>query len=125
MACRGRIRPRPQGRKFSKQLLVLFLGDLVSKIGKDVLELGKHHGSVAVFVIKLKKFNVVVVGSGGVGGVLGSVNLLDDVIEFSEFLAFFISLAKTDAHLLCGVHARAYMTSPRKNRSSSPLPSQS
>jgi len=92
--------------KLSEQLLDIFLGDFISKIGKDVLELSKHHGSVAVFVIKLKEFNIVVVGSRGVGGVLGSIDLLDDIIELGEFLAFLISLAKTNAHLLCGVHAK-------------------
>merc|ERR1719320_1477011 len=32
---------------------------------------------------------------------LCGVNLLDDIIELCEFLAFFISLTKTNAHLLC------------------------
>merc|ERR1719206_1150929 len=92
--------------KFGEKLLDIFLGDFISKIGKDVLKLSKHHGSVAIFVIELKELNVVVVGSGGVRGGLCGVNLLDDIIELCEFLAFFISLTKTNAHLLCGVHAK-------------------
>merc|ERR1740124_866004 len=30
----------------------------------------------------------------------------DDIVELGEFLAFLISLAQTDTHLLCGVHAK-------------------
>ena len=49
--------------KLSEKLLDIFLGDFISKIGEDVLELSEHHGSVVVFVIKLKELNVVVVAS--------------------------------------------------------------
>eukprot|EP00091_Calanus_sinicus_P015942 TRINITY_DN34_c0_g1_i31.p2 TRINITY_DN34_c0_g1~~TRINITY_DN34_c0_g1_i31.p2 ORF type:complete len:103 (-),score=21.88 TRINITY_DN34_c0_g1_i31:37-345(-) len=49
--------------KLSEKLLDIFLGDFISKIGKDVFELSKHHGSVVVFVIQLQELNVVVVGS--------------------------------------------------------------
>merc|ERR1719205_531066 len=75
--------------KLSEKLLHIFLWDFISKIGKDVLEL-----------------NIVVVGSRAVRGDLGGIDLLDDVIELGEFLAFLISLSKTNARLLGGVHAK-------------------
>merc|ERR1719402_135272 len=92
--------------KLSKQLLDIFLGDFISKIGKDVLKLSKHHGSVAVFVVQLKKLDVVVVGSGGVRGALGGIDLLNNFIKLGKLFALLISLSKTNAHLLCGVHAK-------------------
>merc|ERR1719154_163690 len=49
--------------KFSKQFLNIFLWDFISKIGKDVFQLSEHHGSIAVFVIKLQQLNIVMVSS--------------------------------------------------------------
>merc|ERR1719474_1602382 len=92
--------------ELSEKLLDIFLGDLITKIGKNVLKLSKHHGSVVVFVVQLKKLNVVVVGSGGVGGALGSIDLFNNFIKLGELFALLISLSKTNAHLLCGVHAK-------------------
>merc|ERR1719167_2194327 len=89
--------------KLSEKLLDIFLGDFVTKVSKDVLEFSEHHGSVAVFVVELEELNVVVVGSGGVRGVLGSVDVL---VELGEFLAFLIGLSKTNANLLGGVHSK-------------------
>merc|ERR1719167_514946 len=92
--------------KLSEKLLDIFLGDFVTKVSKDVLEFSEHHGSVAVFVVELEELNVVVVGSGGVRGVLGSVDLLDDLVKLGELLAFLIGLSKTNANLLGGVHSK-------------------
>merc|ERR1719167_1001803 len=71
--------------KLSEKLLDIFLGDFVTKVGKDVLEFSEHHGSVAVFV---------------------SVDLLNDFVELGELLAFLIGLSKTNANLLGGVHSK-------------------
>merc|ERR1719474_265061 len=73
--------------ELSEKLLDIFLGDLITKIGKNVLKLSKHHGSVVVFVVQLKKLNVVVVGSGGVRGALGSIDLLNNFIKLGELFA--------------------------------------
>merc|ERR1719229_1418862 len=49
--------------KLSEQFLDIVLWDLITKIGKNVLKLSKHHCSIAVFVVELEKLNIVVVGS--------------------------------------------------------------
>merc|ERR1719348_2639415 len=102
----GRIHPHPQGRKVRRKASGHLPWGFHLQDWQGCLKFSKHHGSIAIFVIELKELNVVVVGSGGVRGGLCGINLLDDIIELCEFLAFFISLTKTNAHLLCGVHAK-------------------
>ena len=46
----------------------------ITQVGKDVLELGQHHGSVLVLVVQLAQLDVVVVVTLLVGGGLGLVD---------------------------------------------------
>merc|ERR1719154_218008 len=93
--------------KFSKQFLNIFLGNFITKIGKDVFKLSKHHGSIAIFVIQLQQLNIVMVSSRGVWSVLGSIHLLNNVIKLGKLLSLFISLAKTNTNLLGSIHAKS------------------
>jgi len=83
----------------------VLLGDLISQVGQDVLELSQHHGSVLVLVVKLAQLNVVVVGSGALWGLDGGVDESNDIIEGDELLALLLLLAKADADLLGHVEA--------------------
>merc|ERR1712211_196508 len=58
-----------------------------------------------LLVVQLEQLDDVVVVAGGVGGVLGLLNLGHDVVKLGELLAFLVSHAKADTHLLGGVHA--------------------
>merc|ERR1719244_420503 len=93
--------------KLSEQFLDIVLWDLITKIGKNVLKLSKHHCAIAVFVVQLEKLNIVVVGSRWVRSGLGSVNLLNNVIKLGKLLSFFISLSKADTNLLGSVHTKS------------------
>merc|ERR1712029_1298363 len=111
--------------ELSKELLDIILGNLITKIAKNVVELGKHHGSVAVFVVELQELQVVVVSSLRVWGSDGSLDLL----KTSSYLANFLPSSSVwpcmTQTFLVTLRPRAYITSPRKKRSISPLPSQS
>jgi hypothetical protein len=92
--------------ELGEQLLDILLGDLVTQVGQQVLQLSKHHGAVAVFVVQLEQLNEVVVVTLRLGSGQASVYLGDNVVELGEFLAFLISLAVGNAHLLGGVEAQ-------------------
>jgi len=83
----------------------VFLGDLISQVGEDVLELSQHHGAVLVLVVELAELDVVVVGAGALWGLDGVVDESDDVVEGGELLALLLLLAKADADLLGHVEA--------------------
>merc|ERR1712107_215206 len=91
--------------KFSKKLLDILLGDLITKIAEDVVKLSKHHGAVAVFVVELEELNIVVVGSLGVRGGNSGLDLLDNIIVLGELLALLISLSLSKTGLLGDVQA--------------------
>merc|ERR1712244_66669 len=59
--------------ELSEQLLDIVLGNLVTEITEDVVELSQHHGAVAVLVVELEELQVVVVGALGDTGLLGDV----------------------------------------------------
>merc|ERR1719403_687268 len=54
-----------------EHLLHVLLGDLVSQVAQDVVQLSEHHGAVLVFVVQLQQLHVVGVGSLAVGGLQG------------------------------------------------------
>ena len=83
----------------SEHLLHILLGDLVSKVAQDVVELSEHHGAVLVFVVQLQELEVVVVCSLAVGGLQGRLNHADDIVELGELLALLVGLAEANAHL--------------------------
>ena len=85
--------------KFSKKLLDILLGDLITKIAEDVVKLSKHHGAVAVFVVELEELNIVVVGSLGVRGGNSGLDLLDNIIVLGKLLALLISLSLSNTGL--------------------------
>merc|ERR1711893_35176 len=58
----------------------VFLGDLISQVGEDVLELSQHHGTVLVLVVELAELDVVVVVASVLGGLEGLVDKLVDLI---------------------------------------------
>jgi len=89
--------------QLSEQLQDFFLGDFITKIGKDVFELSEHHGSVSIFVVELAQIKVILVDSAAVRGILGSLDLLDDISKLGKLLALLIGLAEGDTHLLGGV----------------------
>lgn len=86
--------------KLGEQFQHLILGDFITKIGKDVLQFSEHHGAIAIFVVQFAQVNVVLVGATAVGGILGFLDLGNDIGKLGELLAFFISHAKTNANLL-------------------------
>lgn len=85
--------------QLSQQLLDVLLGDLVTHVGQQVLQLSQHHGAVVVLVVQLQQLDEVVVVAGGVGGLGGLLHLADDVVELGELLALLVDLAKADTHL--------------------------
>merc|ERR1719491_733756 len=89
----------------SEHLRHILLGDLVSEVAQDVVELSEHHGAVLVFVVRLQELEVVGVCSLAVGGLQGRLNHADDVVELGELLALLVGLAEANAHLLGGVVA--------------------
>jgi len=91
----------------SEEFLDLVLGDLISKVGQDVVELSKHHGAIGVLVIKLHQLDVVGIGTLAVRGFDGSLDLGDDLVELGELLALLISLALSNAGLLGDVEAKS------------------
>ena len=85
--------------QLSQQLLHVLLGDLVSQVGQQVLQLGQHHGAVAVFVVELEELHEVVVVAGGLGGLGGGLDLGHDLVELGELLALLVDLAKANTAL--------------------------
>ena len=85
--------------ELSEQLLDIILGDLISKIGKKILKLSQHHGSVVIFVIKSQQLNEVVVVSRGLGGFGSCLDFSNNIIELGKLLAFLISLSESNTHL--------------------------
>ena len=73
---------------------------IFTKVGKDVLQLGEHHGAVAVLVVQLAQVHVVLVAAAAVGGGLGLLDLLHDLVELGELLALFIGHSQTDTDLM-------------------------
>merc|ERR1719435_822376 len=69
---------------FSKKFLDIFLGDFISKVGKDVFKFSKHHGSIVVFVIQLEQLNIVMITSGRVRSAHGSIDLLNNIVELGS-----------------------------------------
>ena len=61
--------------ELGEQLLDILLGDLVTQVGQQVLQLSKHHGAVAVFVVQLEQLNEVVVVTLRLGSGQASVYL--------------------------------------------------
>jgi len=88
-----------------KHLGGIFLGDLITKIAEEVLELGQHHGAVLVLVVELAELNEVVVVAGVLGLLEGLLDEGDDLIELAELLAGVVGLAVLDADLLDDVEA--------------------
>merc|ERR1719208_733566 len=72
-----------------------------------ITELSKHHGSIAVFVIELQELNIVSVGSLGVRGGNGGLDLLDNIIVLGKLLALLISLSLSNTGLLGDVQAKS------------------
>ena len=85
--------------ELSEQLLDILLGDFISKVAEDVVKLSKHHGSIAVFVVELQELNIVSVGSLGVRGGHGGLDLLDNIVVLGELLALLIGLSLSDTGL--------------------------
>merc|ERR1712113_803774 len=92
--------------KFSKKLLDILFGDLVSKIAEDVVKLSQHHGAVAVFVVELQELNIVGVGSLRVWGGDSGLDLLDNIVVLGELLALLIGLSLSNTGLLGDVQAK-------------------
>ena len=86
-----------------EQLLHVVLGDLVTQVAEDVVELGEHHGAVAVLVVQLQQLEVVTVGALGVGGGHGGLHLLHHVVVLGELLALLVGLAEANTHLHQGM----------------------
>merc|ERR1711920_41498 len=84
----------------SEEFLDLILGDLITKVGQDVVELSKHHCAIGVLVIKLHQLDVVGIGSLAVRGGNGSLDLGNDLVKLGELLALLISLALGNTDLL-------------------------
>jgi len=94
------------GGKLLQHLLGVLLGDLVTKVAQDVLELGQHDGTILVLVVQLAELNVVMVVTSAVGLLDGLLHELDDLIVLAELLASVIGLAVLDGDLLDDVHAQ-------------------
>merc|ERR1711881_511050 len=91
--------------QLSQQSHGVLLGDLISQVGQDVLELSQHHGSVLVLVVELAELNVVVVVSGVLRGLEGLVDELGDLVEGGELLLLLL-LAEAHADLLGDVETQ-------------------
>ena len=78
----------------------------LTQVGQDVFELSQHHGSVFVFVVQFAQFNVVMVVAMVFGGLQGSVDHGDDIVEAGEFLLLFFLLAISHADLLGDVESK-------------------
>jgi hypothetical protein len=89
-----------------EELLSVLLGDLITQVGQEVVELGQHHGSVLVLVVELAQLDVVVVVSGIIGLLDGLLHEGNDLIKFAEFFASIVSLTILDANLLDDIHAK-------------------
>merc|ERR1740128_1318419 len=71
----------------SEHLRHILLGDLVSEVAQDVVELSEHHGAVLVFVVQLQELEVVGVCSLAVGGLQGRLNHAAEVEQVELTLA--------------------------------------
>ena len=79
--------------QLSKQLLDIILGHIISEVAEDVVQLGQHHGAVAVLVIELQQLQVVIVGSLAVRSGNSGLALLNHLIVLGELLALLVSLS--------------------------------
>merc|ERR1712212_31258 len=93
--------------ELSEQLLDIVLGNLVTEIAEDVVELRQHHGAVAVLVVELEELQVVVVGALGVGGGNSGLDLLHHIVVLGELLSLLVSLTLGDTGLLGDVQAKS------------------
>merc|ERR1711936_79304 len=93
--------------QLSEQLLDVVLGDLVTEVAEDVVQLSQHHGAVAVLVVQLEELQVVVVGSLRVGGGDSGLALLHDIVVLGELLALLVGLSLGDTGLLGDVQAES------------------
>ena len=93
--------------QLSEQLLDVVLGDLVTEVAEDVVQLSQHHGAVAVLVVQLEELQVVVVGALRVGGGDSGLALLHDIVVLGELLALLVSLTLGDTGLLGDVQAKS------------------
>ena len=85
--------------QLGEQLLDIVLGDLVTKVAEDVVQLSQHHGAVAVLVVELEQLQVVAVCSLAVRGGHGSLHLLNNIVVLGELLSLLISLSLSNASL--------------------------
>merc|ERR1719219_1220839 len=92
--------------QLSEQVLHVGLGDLVTEVAKDVVQLGQHHSAVAVLVVELQQLQVVVVASLGVGGGHGGLHLLHNIVVLGELLALLVGLSLGDTGLLGDVQTK-------------------
>ena len=92
--------------QLSEQLLHIVLGHLVAEVAEDVVQLGEHHGAVAVLVVELEQLQVFVVSSLGVGGGHSGLHLLNDVVVLGELLALLVGLSLGDTGLLGDVQTK-------------------
>merc|ERR1719232_631942 len=111
--------------ELSEQLLDILLGDFISKVAEDVVKLSKHHGAVAVFVVELEELNIVVVDPWESGVATAALTFSTTSSYLANFLPSSSVCPWATQAFLVMFRPRAYMTSPRKKRSISPLPSQS
>ena len=93
--------------QLSEQLLDVVLGDLVTEVAEDVVQLSQHHGAVAVLVVQLEELQVVVVGALRVGGGDSGLALLHDIVVLGELLALLVGLSLGDTGLLGDVQAES------------------
>ena len=89
-----------------KHLGSILLGDHVSQVAQDVLQLGQHHGAVLVLVVELAELDKVVVVTRVLRLLQSLLSQGDDLIELAELLASVVSLAVLDADLLDDVEAK-------------------
>merc|ERR1711936_212454 len=87
--------------------LDVVLGDLVTEVAEDVVQLSQHHGAVAVLVVQLEELQVVVVGALGVGGGDSGLALLHDIVVLGELLALLVGLSLGDTGLLGDVQTQS------------------
>merc|ERR1711920_123943 len=91
----------------SEKFLDHILGDLITKVGQDVVKLSKHHGAIGVLVIQLHQFNVVSIGALGIRGSNGSLDLGNNLIKLGKLLALLISLALGNTDLLGHIESKS------------------
>merc|ERR1739849_67224 len=89
-----------------KHLGGILLGDQVTHVAQNVLQLGQHHGAVLVLVIELAQLDKVVVVTNNLRLLQSLLDKADDLVKLAELLASIVSLAELDADLLDDVDTK-------------------